>query len=218
MLASCQAQRFLPERYLRGAISSSGLRGSFLVRQAAEERIGRSGVRRIGLEWNEKDRIGRREKEGFPTCVGVNRHPDGSEERHPMPRPLAKFVEHLTVAVRDFDAKFYDGGRGFNFSSQAVLLHVALQAAVPLWAQELERRKERPGEGFADHLQERAGVCASVVCEHGDHLLFKSKKSGQSAEVFNRLAEGLACLSFCPGGVTFLGIHWEYKKVRVDLK
>ena len=62
-----------------------------------------------------------------------------------------------------------------------------------------------------DYILERAQVCGQVIAEKGDVLQFRSKKRGASAEAFNRLAEGLACLSFSPGGVTFLGVTWEAK-------
>jgi hypothetical protein len=44
---------------------------------------------------------------------------------------------------------------------------------------------------------------------HGDDLLFKSKKAGDTAKVFNILADGLARLSFVPGGVDIFGMHFE---------
>ena len=31
----------------------------------------------------------------------------------------------------------------------------------------------------------------------------------ETAAAFNALAEGLACLAFSPGGVTFYGLHFE---------
>lgn len=40
-------------------------------------------------------------------------------------------------------------------------------------------------------------------------IQFRSKTKGASAAAFNALAEGLACLSFCPGGARFLVLDWE---------
>lgn len=83
------------------------------------------------------------------------------------------------------------------------LLSIALQAAVPMW---IDRLKDRPVE----YLLERAQVCGAAVSERGDILQFRSKKKGASAEVFNRCAEGLACMALvAKGGVTFLGMHFE---------
>lgn len=49
--------------------------------------------------------------------------------------------------------------------------------------------------------------CGQHVAEHGDALMFRSKK-GAAAAAFNALAEGLACAAYQPGGVTFAGRHW----------
>jgi len=84
------------------------------------------------------------------------------------------------------------------------LLRIALAAAVPLWIAELRLCSVK-------HRMERALVCGQHVAEHGDVVQFHGGKKGASAEAFNRLAEGLACLAFQPGGVTFLGDHWEVK-------
>jgi len=54
-----------------------------------------------------------------------------------------------------------------------------------------------------------ARVCAGVVAGQGDLVLYRSKRPGVTAEAFNRLAEGLACLAFQPGGVTAFGLHFE---------
>jgi len=83
----------------------------------------------------------------------------------------------------------------------AMLMLVALQAAVPMWQIQLARSPW-------NHIAERAQICAQAVAEKGDVLQFRSKRKGETAEAFNRLAEGLACLSFAPGGVRFLGVRW----------
>jgi len=81
-------------------------------------------------------------------------------------------------------------------------LSAMLEVAVPLWAVEL---KNQPW----DYILSRARECSQVIAEKGDIILFKSKKKGESADAFNRLAEGVACLSFIPGGVTVFGTHYE---------
>lgn len=40
-------------------------------------------------------------------------------------------------------------------------------------------------------------------------MLFRSKRKGETADAFNHLAEGIACLAFAPGGVRLFGSHWE---------
>lgn len=83
-----------------------------------------------------------------------------------------------------------------------VTLVAMLTIAVPLWIEKLRAKS------FAQ-IQERATACADVIAETGDVLLFRGGKEGQAAEAFNRTAEGVACLSFAPGGVTVLGLHFE---------
>ena len=89
-----------------------------------------------------------------------------------------------------------------EWTTKYTLLSSTLQLAVPLW---IERLRGAPWE----HVERRARECSQVIAEHGDNLLFRSKKKGDTAEAFNRLAEGIACLSFCPGGVKIFGEHWE---------
>lgn len=89
-----------------------------------------------------------------------------------------------------------------QWDTKYALLSSTLQLAVPLWIDQLR------GRGW-DYVQQRAQECGNYVAEHGDLILFKGKKKGETAEAFNRLAEGVACLSFCPGGVTLFGSHWE---------
>jgi hypothetical protein len=106
-----------------------------------------------------------------------------------------------------------DRGDGYRTSTLAngngELLTMTLSAAVPLW---IDRLKLRP---LAEVL-ERARECGQFIAEHGDIILYKSspaevRKFGGTAEAFNRLAEGLAALSFCPGGVRFMELHFEAK-------
>jgi hypothetical protein len=44
---------------------------------------------------------------------------------------------------------------------------------------------------------------------HGDNLLFKSKKRGETATCFNVLADAVARLAFFPGGVRVFGMEFE---------
>lgn len=83
-------------------------------------------------------------------------------------------------------------------------LAIALSCAVPLWIERLARLP------YANIL-ERARVCAQAVAEKGDVIQFRSKRKGESAEAFNRLAEGLAALAFSPGGVQAFGLHFAAK-------
>lgn len=66
-------------------------------------------------------------------------------------------------------------------------MDLCLIGAFPMWLAEL---KDQP----IDYLQRRASVCAQQIGEKGDALMYGSKKKGAAGEVFNRLAEGMACL------------------------
>lgn len=85
------------------------------------------------------------------------------------------------------------------------LMRATLQVAVPL---HIEEMKGMPWE----QIEELAHGTAQIIAEKGDVAQFKSEKKGESAKAFNAIARGLAALSFCPGGVTFLGDHWETVK------
>lgn len=82
------------------------------------------------------------------------------------------------------------------------LLILSLEAAVPLW---IERLQAQPWS----EVERRAQVAVDVVASKGDIILFRSSRKGETAEAFNRLAEGVAALSFAPGGVTVFGLHFD---------
>lgn len=88
-------------------------------------------------------------------------------------------------------------------SDHSVLIQ-SLLFAVPLWMHELRDCTE-------EQVIARAKGCAQVIAEKGDALQFKAKSASSrksTAHAFNRLAEGLACAAYQPGGVTFAGLHW----------
>lgn len=79
-----------------------------------------------------------------------------------------------------------------------------LAMAVPLWAVDLCKM---PIEAIfeaklLEALQERIGNA-------GEAILYRVP--GKSADGFNALAETIARLAFCPGGVRTMGMHFEYK-------
>lgn len=82
------------------------------------------------------------------------------------------------------------------------LLRMSLSTAVPLWIVEF---KQLPWE----KLERIATEASQYIAEHGDDILFKSKKKGDTAKAFNQLAKGVAVLAFVPGGVKTLGLHFE---------
>lgn len=84
---------------------------------------------------------------------------------------------------------------------QDSLLGISLAAAVPLWIPRVARLSH--AERAA-----RAGELAQVIAEHGDDVLYRGHKSGDSARAFNAVAEALAIGAFQPGGVTAFGEHF----------
>lgn len=89
-----------------------------------------------------------------------------------------------------------------DYETKRALLASSLELAVPLWIVELQGHEW-------EYLRERAEICAQYIAEKGDIILYKSKKKGETAQAFNRLAEGVAILSFAPGGVKLFGCHFE---------
>jgi hypothetical protein len=78
-----------------------------------------------------------------------------------------------------------------------------LALAVPMWIERLKTKR------FEDFQLRREKILESV-CYKGDLLLYGSKKKGETAELFNDLAEGLAWLALiAKGGVTFGEQHWD---------
>jgi hypothetical protein len=95
-----------------------------------------------------------------------------------------------------------------SMEHRSVVLRLALEAAVPLWIERLR--------GLSwEEIQERARVCAQVVAAKGDVIQFRGSRRGETAEAFNRLAEGLACAAFAPGGVRFMGLHFDAERTEV---
>jgi hypothetical protein len=84
------------------------------------------------------------------------------------------------------------------------ILSMAISGAVFMWAHKL---RSTP----LDTLLKRAPELSQIVAEKGDVLQFGGGKKNETAHAFNALAEGLAIMSFMPGGVTFLGEHYENK-------
>lgn len=91
-------------------------------------------------------------------------------------------------------------------SDTGAILKSCLSAAVPLWILSFKDKT------FSE-LQAIADECTPILTEHGDDILFQSKKKGGSALAFNALAKSIACLSFAPGGVDTFGLHFEARSL-----
>ena len=90
--------------------------------------------------------------------------------------------------------------------SSGTNLSMMMQVAVPL---RIEQMKSKGGP--SDEDRKRATETSSIIGERGDILLFGGGKKGEAADQFNRTAEAVAVLAFCPGGVTIFGAHFEAK-------
>lgn len=85
----------------------------------------------------------------------------------------------------------------------AMRLRAHLQARVPLLMR-FYRRKGGPDEKDL----ERVRGYAKVIGEFGDLILFPDGK-GKDKDLLEKLAEGVAVLSFAPLGVTVFGLHYD---------
>jgi hypothetical protein len=83
-----------------------------------------------------------------------------------------------------------------------VLLVSSLEVAVPVW---IERLRTESWES----IDRRRPSIVNMIVAHGDDILYKSKKPGETAAAFNALAEGIAMLAFLPGGIRAFGLHFE---------
>ena len=89
---------------------------------------------------------------------------------------------------------------------RAILLRTCLCVTVPLWIQVWKLRVASWSDAL---VRERGSLLSTIVASQGDIIQFRGGKKGDTAAAFNALAEGVALLAYCPGGVTFLGDHWE---------
>ena len=83
-------------------------------------------------------------------------------------------------------------------------LALTLALAVPLLIAELAQRGGPTAEDYA-----RVASYADDLAFHGDDLLYVSRQPGETALRFQQVAEAIAVLAFCPGGITVFGLHFE---------
>jgi hypothetical protein len=83
-------------------------------------------------------------------------------------------------------------------------LRALLRIAVPRYIENLRASGGPTADDFA-HAQESGARLAAK----GDILLFGSNRVGETADLFNRVAQSIAVLAFVPGGVTLFNTHWN---------
>jgi hypothetical protein len=81
------------------------------------------------------------------------------------------------------------------------VLPLTLALAVPLWIDQLSSLTD------AERLA-MAQECSQVIAEHGDIILYRGGKKGETAAAFNMLAKGIAIGAYQPGGITAFGQHY----------
>jgi len=86
-------------------------------------------------------------------------------------------------------------------SNEWGLMKIALNAAVPLRIEEL---RHKPIAEILD--PERLNSIQRTLDEAREDVLFGGKGC---AEGFNAVADAIARLAFMPGGVDFMGMHFE---------
>ncbi len=86
------------------------------------------------------------------------------------------------------------------------LLQMSLSAAVTLRIAEL-RRLDRADVWSL--LVVRRDEWVDLIASKSDILMFGGGKPGEVAKVHTALVEALAHMAFAPGGVEFLGLHFE---------
>jgi hypothetical protein len=84
------------------------------------------------------------------------------------------------------------------------LLTAALGAAVPLTIKDFEVQLEY-GRLTVDDLTREAPELGQFIAEHGDNILYRSKKKGETAEAFNKLVRAIAILAIIAGEVKIFG-------------
>lgn len=91
------------------------------------------------------------------------------------------------------------------------ITRMSLGLAVPMWIDRMLYWRPSYREQVAQELVEiTAGDQGmAALCDRDAALSSKRHNPGEMADAFNAVAQGLACLAFCPGGVVFAGYHWE---------
>jgi hypothetical protein len=83
-----------------------------------------------------------------------------------------------------------------------------LGLTVPMWIELMRpwrpERREQKAHELGELIAYEQGVAA--LC---DPEARGTARKGELGKAFNAIAQGLACLAFCPGGIVFAGHHWE---------
>ncbi|HEU4582678.1 MAG TPA: hypothetical protein VFS67_30685 [Polyangiaceae bacterium] len=86
---------------------------------------------------------------------------------------------------------------------------ICLCLAVPMWIDKMRWWRAARREQLAHELGEEIAASHVLVADDNPEGRVPSSERGTVALGFNRIAQGLALLAFCPGGVVFAGEHWQ---------
>jgi hypothetical protein len=83
-----------------------------------------------------------------------------------------------------------------------------LGLTVPMWIEMMRpwhpERRVRKGHELVELIAYEQAIAAMCDTEARGTI-----KPGGLTKAFNAIAQGLACLAYCPGGIVFAGHHWE---------
>lgn len=91
------------------------------------------------------------------------------------------------------------------------ITRMSLGLAVPIWIDRMRDWRPAYRQLVAHELVEVTAFeqGSAAMCDPDAALSSKLHRPGEMTGAFNAVAQGLACLAFCPGGVVFAGHHWE---------
>jgi hypothetical protein len=89
------------------------------------------------------------------------------------------------------------------------LMRLFLSTSVPLWIDRVRYWRPAYREQKAHEIGEEIAASQALVADENVEGRVGKGERGDVADGFNLLAQGLALLAFCPGGVVFAGHHWE---------
>lgn len=120
------------------------------------------------------------------------------EERTEFIRAIRDLCDHFLNQSGPFASAVLEDQR-------SSLLALTLQAAVPMW---IRKAKAVTRKAREDVLKTWCEEGVGAITERGDLLMYRSKKKGETAEVFNHLAKSIAAMAFVPGGICTFGLNF----------
>lgn len=89
------------------------------------------------------------------------------------------------------------------------LMRLFLSTSVPMWIDEVRYWRPAYREQKAHEIGEEISASQELVADANVEGRVGKGERGWVAIGFNLLAQGLALLAYCPGGVVFAGHHWQ---------